>query len=174
MKKDPIVWQKHLEACRKWRENNRERFRQISLTSYYKKKAENPEKYLKIRTETAKRYRLRNLDECKIKEKEKSRLRRLNNYKEDFKYMKKYLREYALKKVYNITVEDYKKMLLEQAGKCAICSEKFDKTPQTDHCHDTQKVRGLLCWPCNVMLGMIEKGLKRNGELLSRVTEYLK
>src|ERR1017187_9956159 len=109
MEKDPIKWQKHLEACRKWRENNRKRFREIALNSYYKKKLENPEEYLKRRTDTAKRYRLRNLKDCKVKEKEKSRLRRLNNYEQDFKYMKKYLREYALKKVYNITIEDYEK-----------------------------------------------------------------
>lgn len=174
MEKDPIKWKKHLEACRKWRENNRERAKQIALTSYYKKKSENPVAYLKRRTDTAKRWRLRNLDERKIKEKEKSRLRRLNNYKEDFKYMKKYLREYAMRKDYNLEPEAYEKILLQQVGKCAICKEEFSKTPQIDHCHNTNKVRGLLCWPCNVMLGMVEKGLKRNDRILNGITEYLK
>jgi hypothetical protein len=174
MEKDPIKWQKHLEVCRKYRENNREKYRKISLESYYKKKSECPEEYLKKHSETAKRYRLRNLENCKIREKEKSRLRRLNNYEQDFKYMKKYLREYTMKKVYNLTPEGYQKILSKQAGKCAICNEVFSKTPQIDHCHNTDRVRGLLCWPCNVMLGMVEKGIKRNVDILDKITEYLK
>lgn len=83
MNKNDINWSKHLEACKKWRENNRERFREISLKSYHKKKSENPDEYLKKHSEIARQYRLRNLIKCKKKEKDKSRLRRLNNYKQD-------------------------------------------------------------------------------------------
>lgn len=88
--------------------------------------------------------------------------------------MKKYLRKYTLEKVYNLTEEEYQKIFLEQAGKCAICNKEFSKTPQVDHCHSTQKVRGLLCWSCNILLGMVEKGLTKNENLLKKIIEYLK
>ncbi len=173
--KDPIKRQKHLEACRKWRENNRDKFRKISLESYYRKKAENPKEYLAKHSEIARQYRIRNIEVMKKKEKEKSRLRRLNSYEKDFKYMKKYLRERTLAKIYNLTPEQYEQIYQNQAGKCAICNMSFgSKTPHTDHCHKTKKVRGLLCMQCNVILGMIEKKLLSNVNLMSTITEYLK
>ncbi len=61
-------------------------------------------------------------------------------------------------KRYNITKEDYEKMMEGQNGKCLICGRNFDKIyfPQNthiDHDHRTGKVRGLLCNNCNVILG---------------------
>lgn len=54
---------------------------------------------------------------------------------------------------YGLTVEDEARMILAQAGRCAICKDEFIETPHIDHCHETLRVRGLLCDPCNVGLG---------------------
>lgn len=68
-------------------------------------------------------------------------------------------REYMLKTKYGITGDDYEKMFLEQKGLCAICST--DKPAgnrfHVDHCHQTGKVRRLLCSRCNGALGWFEK-----------------
>lgn len=50
-------------------------------------------------------------------------------------------------------------MLFCQSGCCAICGANKPGGRGSlgrfhiDHCHSTGKVRGLLCWKCNVMLG---------------------
>ena len=66
-----------------------------------------------------------------------------------------------LKKHYGITIEDYERMLKEQGGVCKICKEVCKATtkaglPQNmpvDHCHETGKVRAILCSQCNKGLG---------------------
>jgi hypothetical protein len=57
---------------------------------------------------------------------------------------------------YGLSPADYDRMVIEQSGLCAIC----ERTPQrwlcVDHCHATQKVRGLLCDNCNTALGLLD------------------
>jgi hypothetical protein len=76
-----------------------------------------------------------------------------------------------MKKHYGITIQDYDRMLEEQEGKCAIC-----KGPPTtfgrlvvDHCHDSKKVRGLLCSHCNRALG----GFRDNVDTVIAAAAYL-
>ena len=63
-------------------------------------------------------------------------------------------RQYRVR--YGITLQDYDRILSEQGGKCAICkSDKAGNKGQcfaVDHCHDTGKVRGLLCAGCNIRI----------------------
>jgi hypothetical protein len=47
---------------------------------------------------------------------------------------------------------DWQKLWDHQEGKCAICGNKLIKA-NTDHCHKTGEVRGLLCAMCNRALG---------------------
>ena len=61
-------------------------------------------------------------------------------------------RKWALKSRYNLTPAQYQSMLTKQGGKCALCSAE-PKTFHVDHCHNTGKVRGLLCHKCNIRLG---------------------
>lgn len=67
-------------------------------------------------------------------------------------------------KKYGIDLEGYNKLREEQDYRCAICSvhekdaeQGRAKTPETalhvDHCHKTNKIRGLLCMNCNNLLG---------------------
>ena len=68
-------------------------------------------------------------------------------------------REYLLKKKYGITPDKYDEMLSKQDYKCYIChkhEDKLDRSLAVDHCHKTGKVRGLLCWNCNIRLGYLE------------------
>ncbi len=57
---------------------------------------------------------------------------------------------------YGLTADDYERMLIEQGGVCAICRRKSDRRLCIDHCHATQKVRGLLCHRCNTALGLLD------------------
>lgn len=79
---------------------------------------------------------------------------------------------------YGITPEQYLAMLDEQGGVCAICGHdepnehgrtgtKFRLS--VDHCHETGRVRGLLCQKCNRAIGL----LNDNTDLLRKAIGYL-
>ena len=73
----------------------------------------------------------------------------------------------------NITKEEYQNMYIQQEGKCKICSNSptgFKKTLCLDHCHDTLKVRGLLCDNCNAGLGKFKDDI----EIIEKAINYLK
>lgn len=81
-------------------------------------------------------------------------------------------RGYVLKARYGISLIDYAEMLKNQDNSCAICGTKQeDKTYHfhVDHCHSTGVVRGLLCSPCNVFLGVS----KDNVDVFKRAIHYL-
>lgn len=75
-------------------------------------------------------------------------------------------------KQYNISVELYEKMLLEQNNLCKICKKPSKSGIQLaiDHDHTTGKVRGLLCTNCNIGLGFF----KDNILILEETIRYLK
>jgi len=79
----------------------------------------------------------------------------------------------AMWSMYRITPEDYGKLYASQYGGCAICGasipEEWEKGVHIDHCHESKKVRGLLCPNCNVGLGMFNDDVG----LLSKSIEYL-
>lgn len=83
-------------------------------------------------------------------------------------------RKSKLKITYGITPEQYNDMLDKQEGKCAICLAKKPggrtKMFFIDHCHDTNKVRGLLCMRCNTGLGLFLD----NPKFLLSAISYLK
>lgn len=70
-------------------------------------------------------------------------------------------RVYHLKKAYGIAVEEYDRILAMQRGRCAICGTDDPKKKyfSVDHDHQTGKVRGLLCQPCNIALGHLRDDL---------------
>jgi hypothetical protein len=67
-----------------------------------------------------------------------------------------------IKRRYGITYEDYQELLLKQNYCCAICKETHSNNKRTsgklfvDHCHTTNRVRGLLCSRCNHALGQFD------------------
>lgn len=68
-----------------------------------------------------------------------------------------------------VSEADYAVMLLDQDGKCAVCRNKWKRKLYLDHCHETNRVRGLLCGPCNTAIGL----LGDNVEGLMRAVRYL-
>ena len=72
-------------------------------------------------------------------------------------------------KRYGLTKEIFDRMLEAQNSKCKICLENM-LVPNIDHCHATNKVRGILCSSCNLGLGKF----KDNPELLRRAANYLR
>lgn len=67
-----------------------------------------------------------------------------------------------LEQIYGITVEEYDALYEAQGGLCALCKNPETQTRHgkvkvlaVDHCHATDKVRGLLCHACNCALGYL-------------------
>jgi hypothetical protein len=84
-----------------------------------------------------------------------------------------------LYKNFNLTIEQYKKMFLEQNNTCLICKKHESRLAYkknikaklcVDHCHKTGKIRGLLCWRCNGLLGMAQDTIP----ILEEAINYLK
>ena len=82
----------------------------------------------------------------------------------------------TLTRSYGITVEEYNRMLAKQEGRCAICKSTDPRSPKrinhwyVDHCHETGKVRGLLCNHCNRGLGLLGDNLAN----FQAAVDYLK
>ena len=120
------------------------------------------EKPQKRRYQRSLRYLNKKGEERRPKE-TKEIVKKVKEYKKEYKkekqkiYRKKYTclglyRKWALKKKYGITPEEWENLFTSQGKKCAIC---YSKEPMgkygwhTDHCHITNKVRGILCNHCN-------------------------
>lgn len=62
-------------------------------------------------------------------------------------------------------------MLAAQKGRCEICKRlPGTKELAVDHDHRTDRVRGLLCFRCNVGIGQFDD----SAELLLKAAEYLR
>lgn len=82
-------------------------------------------------------------------------------------------RNSQLKRNFGITLDDFQSMLAAAGGMCSICSGSMlvvGRGPNVDHCHKTNKVRGLLCNTCNTAIGL----LKDNIKILQGAIRYLK
>ena len=102
---------------------------------------------------------------------EKHNQRRKEKYQANKEFYKQQAKEYRkkfpdrtrntnLKQKYGITLLEYEKILKEQKNKCKICrrnQKDYKKTFAVDHDHKTNKIRGILCDPCNYGLGFYEK-----------------
>ena len=62
-------------------------------------------------------------------------------------------------RTYGITIEDWESLFLAQ-GSCCGCCKGLDAGGafgawNTDHCHTTGIVRGILCHKCNTAIGKL-------------------
>lgn len=82
-------------------------------------------------------------------------------------------RSLDLERRFGLTHADYEEILAKQNGTCKICrllriSEGKNFMP-LDHCHQSGRIRGILCSWCNRALGLFEDDI----ELLKRAINYL-
>lgn len=79
---------------------------------------------------------------------------------------------------HGLTMSQFEAMHRGQDGKCACCRREFLKTPHIDHDHGCcpgrygceKCVRGLLCAPCNHLLGRFKDSI----DLFYAFTSYLR
>lgn len=79
--------------------------------------------------------------------------------------------EQRVQKVYGLGPGEYRRIYDFQGGKCFICQRATGASRRlsVDHDHKTGKVRGLLCRPCNDVLGH----LRDDPEAFERGMNYL-
>ena len=84
-------------------------------------------------------------------------------------------RNHFLRK-YGLSLEAVERMYATQKGLCPICKKamtlggrRTKDTAVIDHCHRTNKKRGLICFACNIGLGMF----KDDVDLLISAVIYL-
>jgi len=74
-----------------------------------------------------------------------------------------------LKSKYGITRTRYEELLETQGGGCAFCGRT--RRLCVDHDHNTGRVRGILCTPCNFAISASERfGLDQIAKYLARYT----
>lgn len=128
------------------------------------------------RKEIYKKYKKssKGVESTKRYEKSPKRVESAERYKKSHKGVQN-RRRGALSSKYRITEQRYFEILEKQIGLCAICGSdsprrRGSKNFAIDHNHTTMEVRGLLCHPCNVMIGLA----KDNIEVLEMAIKYLK
>ena len=133
-------------------EKNKKELNKKSKIYQRKRYKENPERFLRYN----KKSYLKNREKCLLR-----------------------IRKRHLKRKYNISLEEFNQMILDQNNLCAICNKPesriHNKTNElqylsVDHCHKTGKIRKLLCDRCNLMLGKYNDSI----ELFELAVKYLK
>jgi len=92
-------------------------------------------------------------------------------HKEYYQRTKKDRLAYRRSYLYGVDDETYDKMKESCGNLCEICGGKCPSGRRlaVDHCHTTDKVRGLLCTNCNTALG----SFKDDKALLHKAIQYL-
>lgn len=146
--------------------------------------------------EYRRKYNLANQDKVREKNKKYNELVRIKRQewtKKDREENPERYKEYARKyhhlnyvqyqarrtaRKYGLSYEKYIEMIQKSNDKCAICNReerrnlgKKEKLTQLsiDHCHNTKKVRGLICYGCNLIIGYAEDNI----DLLNSAIRYL-
>ncbi len=82
-----------------------------------------------------------------------------------------------MKKLYGLELEYAENLLLSQNSECKICKTKIsfergvhrNSVACIDHCHNSNKVRGVLCHKCNAALGLF----RESPEIVQNAYNYL-
>lgn len=125
-------------------------------------------------------YKHRYKSACKLCSREDPKLKAERN-KKWIENNAEHFKDKTLLRKFGISLSDYNKLLTKQDNRCAICRiSKSDlrRDLSVDHDHATGKVRGLLCDPCNIGLGLFKDNkillnnatICLNGESMSKST----
>ena len=150
-----------------YQENNKEK-RSAKAKEYREKNKEAIKEYREKNKEQIAAYRK------EYREKNKVLIAEISQVWRNKPETKKALREYNRMVNYGLTPDRFNSMLKEQNNKCKLCLVEFDElafnyTLNVDHCHTTNKVRGLLCSLCNRGLGQFKDNIER----LTQAINYL-
>ena len=187
------------EYGKKWRENNKEgikKYRKKNPNKIKEAKRRHYQKHKEKIREKQKRYYQKNKKEIREKKKlyYKDNLEEIGKYRKEYykkngDYVRKKSREWKRKnrerdkenriiRLYGINFKGFNEILKSQNNMCKICGilieEKnlLDRRKNgivIDHNHKTGKVRGILCSPCNYILG----NAKDNKKILKEAINYL-
>ena len=123
------------------------------------------------------KYREANRDTLRVKNRENMRARRADPEKRAA-LLASQQRTYFRRK-YGLELEQVQAMWDEREGRCDLCKVSRPAPHHTgchaahklvvDHCHESNTVRGMLCYQCNTALGQ----LGDNAVALQRVLEYI-
>ena len=133
---------------------------------YYREHAEEAKAYTR-------RYRQEHAEEISAR-----RRRYRQEHAEEIKTYRRHYQKDHTKKIkarkrirrYGLDQIGFEALMERQEGTCALCRKPFNTTPCVDHCHDTGRVRGLLCHRCNRALG----GFDNDPAILARAAVYVK
>ena len=163
--------EKNKKAIKEYREKNKEQIA-AQKKEYNKKNKEQIAAY-------AKEYNEKNKEQIAAQRKEYRKINKvliadISQVWRNKPETKKALREYNRMVNYGLTPDRFNSMLKEQNNKCKLCLVEFDElvfnhTLNVDHCHTTNKVRGLLCSLCNRGLGQFKDNIER----LTQAINYL-
>jgi hypothetical protein len=70
-------------------------------------------------------------------------------------------RDMQLRSRYGISLAEQKALLIEQGGGCGICGTTQAPVMHQDHCHVSGLHRGVLCQPCNHVVGFFREEPQR-------------
>lgn len=82
------------------------------------------------------------------------------------------LKGYKLKAKFGMNINQYNELFKKQNGCCLICKKhqiSLSKALAVDHCHQSNKIRGLLCSSCNIGIGHLQDNVK----VLQAAIDYL-
>jgi hypothetical protein len=172
---------------RAYRKRRRKYIRRLSLDSYYRNKKkilarrkkfrqEHPEVVREWNKKGMRNWRAKHRDaynrsqkQYREKNKEKLRAQRKRRYAETYDPKKR--RAEVIQVKWGLTTKMYQAMSKSQKHRCAICGcKKNGKHFAVDHCHKTEKIRGLLCSSCNLAISHF----KENIAILKNAILYLK
>ena len=158
---------------RNWYLKNKERTREARLEATRKWREANPSKYQKSYEEQNDKQREKRREYAQRGD-VKERRRKLQQERRSANpelYVKS-SKESHFKKKYGLTLAERDAIFTRQGDACAACGETdIEKAGRwvVDHCHEHQVVRGILCYRCNVALGLI----KDNPATLRALADYL-
>lgn len=138
---------KFCNKCSKWK-----------LQGHYNKDSKSPDKLSYVCRECRKSYRR----DAEVKARTAAYNKKYATQNPEL--MRKKDRKNSLKRFWNMTEEQYNKLLIDQKGKCGVC-ERTESNPHKrlciDHNHQTGLIRGLLCDHCNRALGLLDDSIQK-------------
>lgn len=163
----------HSLRTKKWASQNKEYCTEKAIKWANK----NPLKVSQIKKKSWYKHHDKNIDESRKKYQKHKKVRSKNSL-DKYHTNPRIASDRRLKRLFGMTQDEYDAMEISQDFKCAICknfetvldNKKLSiRNLAVDHCHQSKKVRGLLCFKCNIGLGKFNDSID---ELQSAI-EYL-